>query len=131
MRVWSTTRSSCGGGHNGLTAAAYLARAGLDACVLERRDVLGGACVTEELWPGYHVSRAFYVVSMLQPKVVADLRLRDLERIFGLQGRLDLPGRAGPRPALGRCARPRRSRATPRRFRGCTWPARARTRAAA
>src|SRR4051794_20630590 len=64
-----------GGGHNGLTAAAYLARAGLDVCVLERRDVLGGACVTEELWPGYRVSRASYVVSMLQPKVVAELRL--------------------------------------------------------
>jgi phytoene dehydrogenase-like protein len=66
-----------GGGHNALTAAAYLARSGLDVCVLERRDVLGGACVTEELWPGYRVSRASYVVSMLQPKVVADLRLRE------------------------------------------------------
>ena len=66
-----------GGGHNALTAAAYLARAGLDVCVLERRDVLGGACVTEELWPGYRVSRASYVVSMLQPRVVADLRLRE------------------------------------------------------
>ena len=66
-----------GGGHNGLTAAAYLARAGLGVCVLERRDVLGGACVTEELWPGHRVSRASYVVSMLQPKVVADLRLRE------------------------------------------------------
>src|SRR3954462_1841611 len=65
-----------GAGHNGLTAAAYLARAGLDVCVLERRGVLGGACVTEELWPGYRVSRASYVVSMLQPKVVSDLRLR-------------------------------------------------------
>jgi phytoene dehydrogenase-like protein len=66
-----------GGGHNALTTAAYLARAGLDVCVLERRDVLGGACVTEEVWPGYRVSRASYVVSMLQPKVVADLRLRE------------------------------------------------------
>src|SRR5215204_956543 len=66
-----------GGGHNALTAAAYLARAGLSVCVLERRALLGGACVTEELWPGKWVSRASYVVSMLQPKVVSDLRLRE------------------------------------------------------
>ena len=66
-----------GGGHNGLTAAAYLAKSGLRVCVLERRDILGGACVTEELWPGHRVSRASYVVSLLQPKVVEDLRLKD------------------------------------------------------
>jgi phytoene dehydrogenase-like protein len=66
-----------GGGHNGLTATAYLARAGLRVVCLEGREVLGGACVTEELWPGARVSRASYVVSMLQPKVVADLRLED------------------------------------------------------
>jgi phytoene dehydrogenase-like protein len=66
-----------GGGHNGLTTAAYLAKAGLDVCVLERRPILGGACVTEEVWPGARVSRASYVVSMLQPKVIEDLRLRD------------------------------------------------------
>jgi phytoene dehydrogenase-like protein len=66
-----------GGGHNGLTTAAYLARAGLDVCVLERRHILGGACVTEEIWPGARVSRASYVVSMLQPKVVRDLRLHE------------------------------------------------------
>jgi phytoene dehydrogenase-like protein len=65
-----------GAGHNGLTAAAYLARAGVRVCVLERRDVIGGACITEELWPGQRVSRASYVVSMLQSKVVADLELR-------------------------------------------------------
>jgi phytoene dehydrogenase-like protein len=65
-----------GGGHNGLTAAAYLARSGLRVCVLERRDILGGACVTEEVWPGHRVSRASYVVSLLHPKVVDDLQLK-------------------------------------------------------
>ena len=63
-----------GGGHNGLTAAAYLAKGGLRVCVLEKRDILGGACVTEEVWPGHRVSRASYVVSLLHPKVVNDLR---------------------------------------------------------
>ena len=52
-----------GGGHNGLACAAYLAKAGLDVLVLERRDVLGGAAATEEPWPGYRVSSASYVVS--------------------------------------------------------------------
>jgi len=66
-----------GAGHNGLTTAGYLARAGMRVCVLERREVVGGACVTEEVWPGHRVSRASYVVSMLQPKVVRDLRLHD------------------------------------------------------
>ncbi len=66
-----------GGGHNGLTCAAYLARSGLDVCVLERRHILGGACVTEEIWPGQRVSRASYVVSMLQPKIVSELRLHE------------------------------------------------------
>src|ERR1700742_2963753 len=66
-----------GGGHNGLTTAAYLAKAGQRVRVLERRPILGGACVTEEVWPGKRVSRASYVVSMLQPKIVKDLRLED------------------------------------------------------
>ncbi|MDP8921480.1 MAG: NAD(P)/FAD-dependent oxidoreductase [Chloroflexota bacterium] len=64
-----------GGGHNGLVCAAYLARAGLDVLVLERRQVLGGASVTEELFPGYRVSTAAYLLSLLQPKVVTDLQL--------------------------------------------------------
>src|ERR1700743_1348026 len=66
-----------GAGHNGLTTAAYLAKAGQRVLVLERRPILGGACVTEELWPGRRVSRASYVVSMLQPRIVKDLRLED------------------------------------------------------
>ena len=66
-----------GGGHNGLTTTAYLARAGLRVICLERREILGGACVTEEVWPGARVSRASYVVSMLQPKIVSDLRLAE------------------------------------------------------
>jgi len=65
-----------GGGHNGLTTGAYLARAGMRTLILERREILGGACVTEEVWPGARVSRCSYVVSMLQPKVVADLELK-------------------------------------------------------
>jgi phytoene dehydrogenase-like protein len=64
-----------GGGHNGLVAAAYLARAGLRTLVLERRPLLGGACVTEELWPGFRVSRAAYVAGLLRPAVLRDLDL--------------------------------------------------------
>ena len=64
-----------GGGHNGLVTAAYLARAGLKVLVLERREVLGGACVTEEVWPGYKVSTAAYVNSLLRPEIIRDLEL--------------------------------------------------------
>lgn len=64
-----------GGGHNGLACAAYLARAGMDVLVLERRPVLGGAAVTEEPWPGYQVSSAAYVVSLMPPEVVRELEL--------------------------------------------------------
>ncbi len=64
-----------GGGHNGLVAAAYLAGAGLRVRVLERRPVLGGACVTEELWPGYRVSRAAYVAGLVRPAVIRELDL--------------------------------------------------------
>jgi len=56
-----------GGGHNGLTAAAYLARAGRKVLVLERRHVLGGAAVTEEVFPGFKFSVCSYVVSLLRP----------------------------------------------------------------
>jgi phytoene dehydrogenase-like protein len=64
-----------GGGHNGLACAAYLGRAGLDVLVLERRDVLGGAAATEEPWPGYRVSSASYVVSLMPPRIVDELQL--------------------------------------------------------
>ena len=64
-----------GGGHNGLVCAAYLAGAGQDVCVLERRNVLGGAAVTEEFHPGFRNSTASYTVSLLHPKVIRDLRL--------------------------------------------------------
>jgi phytoene dehydrogenase-like protein len=66
-----------GGGHNGLTAAAYLARAGLSTLVLERREIVGGCCVTEEIAPGCRVSTTAYIASMLRPEVIADLRLAD------------------------------------------------------
>ena len=66
-----------GAGHNGLTAASYLARAGLSVLVLERRDIVGGCCVTEEIAPGCRVSTTSYIASMLRPEVISDLRLRD------------------------------------------------------
>src|SRR5580692_10161414 len=65
-----------GAGHNGLVTAAYLAKAGHKVLVLERRDVLGGCCVTEEVWPGYKVSTASYVNSLLRPEIIRDLELR-------------------------------------------------------
>jgi len=66
-----------GGGHNGLVAAAYLARAGLTTLVLERRDIVGGCCVTEEIAPGCRVSTTSYIASMLRPEVISDLRLAE------------------------------------------------------
>ena len=64
-----------GGGHNGLVTAAYLAKAGKSVCVLERRHVLGGCATTEELWPGYKVSTAAYVISLFLPEIIRELRL--------------------------------------------------------
>jgi phytoene dehydrogenase-like protein len=64
-----------GGGHNGLTAAAYLARAGRSVLVLERRHVLGGAAVTEEVFPGFRFSVCSYVVSLLRPEIIRELDL--------------------------------------------------------
>ncbi len=66
-----------GGGHNGLVAAGYLARAGLKVIVLERRDIVGGACMTEELFPGYRFSACSYICYLLQSQVIEDLELRE------------------------------------------------------
>src|ERR1700747_3093426 len=66
-----------GGGHNGLTCAAYLGMAGLKGKVLERRSMVGGAAVTQEVCPGCRNSVAAYTVSLLNPKIIADLRLFD------------------------------------------------------
>ena len=84
-----------GAGHNGLVAAAYLARAGLDVEVLERRDIVGGACVTEELWPGVRASPGAYTLSLLRRRIIDEL---------------------GPAPATGcalRCTSPTCSRRSP------------------
>lgn len=64
-----------GGGHNGLVTAFYLAKAGRKVLVLERREMVGGCAVTEELWPGYRVSSASYLVSLLQQKIVDEMDL--------------------------------------------------------
>jgi phytoene dehydrogenase-like protein len=64
-----------GGGHNGLVAAAYLARGGRKVLVLERRELVGGCAVTEEIWPGYRVSTAAYLTSLLQERIVRELEL--------------------------------------------------------
>lgn len=70
-----------GGGHNGLTAAAYLSRAGKKVLVLERRYILGGAAVTEEIYPGFKFSVCSYVVSLMKPNVMRELMLPK----FGLE----------------------------------------------
>src|SRR6202042_291169 len=83
-----------GGGHNGLVNAAYLARAGKKVLVLERRHVLGGAAVTEEIFPGFKFSVCSYVVSLLRPEIIRDL---DLPR-HGLEI-LPLDGTFTPMPS--------------------------------
>src|SRR6478735_3106220 len=64
-----------GGGHNGLVTAAYLARAGRKVLVLERRELVGGCAVTEEIWPGYRVSTGAYLTSLMQERIVNELEL--------------------------------------------------------
>src|ERR1700686_5601075 len=82
-----------GGGHNGLTNAAYLAKAGKKVLVLERRHILGGAACTEEVFPGFKFSVCSYVVSLLRPEIIRDL---DLPR-HGLEI-LPLDGTLTPMP---------------------------------
>ena len=83
-----------GAGHNGLVAAAYLARAGMSVEVLERRDIVGGACVTEELWPGVRASPAAYTFSLMRPEILREL---ELER-HGLHVDVHEPGLFAPFP---------------------------------
>src|SRR5438132_5405904 len=66
-----------GAGHNGLVTACYLAKAGWKVLVLERRYLVGGACVTEEIFPGFKVSTAAYVNSLFRKEIIKDLKLAD------------------------------------------------------
>ena len=66
-----------GGGHNGLVAAAYLGKAGKSVCVLEKRHVLGGCATTENLWPGFKISTAAYVISLFLPEIIRELKLKE------------------------------------------------------
>lgn len=93
-----------GGGHNGLISAAYLARAGLRTLVLERRHVLGGAAVTEEIFPGFRFSVFSYVVSLLRPEIIRELELpRHGLDILPLDGTFTplRPGEGRPAPKDG------------------------------
>ena len=103
-----------GGGHNGLVCAAYLAAGGLKVTVLERRGVVGGAAVTEEFHPGFRNSVAAYTVSLLNPKVIRDLELRETRpsgrRAAGLE--LSADGRRALPEIRRRIIRTRKSRSS-------------------
>ena len=76
-----------GAGHNGLVAANYLARAGFDVVVLEQREIVGGACVTEELIPGFKTSSCAFVAGLMRPRVFRELELRRRSHASNLAGR--------------------------------------------
>ena len=84
LRLWSNRYDAIiiGGGHNGLVTAAYLAKAGKKVVVLERRHLVGGAAVTEEIYPGFKYTVASYVVSLLRPEIVRELDLLDMDLKF-------------------------------------------------
>ena len=88
-----------GGGHNGLVNACYLAKAGLKVLVLERRHLLGGATLTEEIVPGFRFSVFSYVVSLLRPEIIRELELPK----HGLE---ILPGSGGGTDRIGLMNRP-------------------------
>ena len=91
-----------GAGHNGLTCAAYLARAGLKVALFERRAIAGGAAVTEEFWPGFRNSTASYTVSLLHPKIIRELRLAEHGlRIIERPLQNYLPREGGPGLRIG------------------------------
>jgi len=100
-----------GGGHNGLVTACYLAKAKWKVLVLERRYIVGGACVTEETFPGFKVSTAAYVNSLFDKKIVRDLRLaaRPRRDAAGAEGRLHGP----PGRQVGLAVRPQRRAPAP------------------
>ena len=102
-----------GGGHNGLVCAAYLARAGLSVTVVERRHVLGGAAVTEEVFPGFKYSVCSYAVSLLRPEIIRELELAR----HGLT-LLPLDGTFTPLARTATCGGPRIRGPSTRRSRG-------------
>ena len=99
-----------GAGHNGLTCATYLGMAGLSVRVVERRTVVGGTAVTEEFHPGFRNSVAAYTVSLLQPKVIADLNLHQHGlRIVERRAQNFLPVPDGRHLLTGKAARKAKS----------------------
>ena len=98
-----------GGGHNGLVTAAYLARAGRKVLVLERRELVGGCAVTEEIWPGYRVSTGAYLTSLMQERIVRELELRAL-RLPGGRARIPPSFPCFPTAATSSCGRTARRR---------------------